>query len=182
MSLLKNAKYKYTLTVDIDDLAQGVYPVEYREYLNAYQYLQAIDSLDRSAGMLPEEKALAMPASGKLSGGASGTQVKLKITKNSNATYIQMRSESSGKTVASAFIQPGKTVTVKVPSGSYRLYYCSGPYWYGEGKMFASLGSYNKSEPVEIKSKKYVHTFTLENVQNGDVSVYNADPDEFLQN
>ena len=90
-----------------------------------------------------------------------------------------MRSASTSDIMASAFIQPGKQVSVLVPEGEYNLVYCSGPYWYGEELLFASLGSYTKSEVTQIKSKQYVHTFTLEPSDIGEVNIYDASPEDF---
>ena len=40
------------------------------------------------------------------------------------------------------------------------------------------LGSYTKSEVTEIKSRKYVHTFTLEPSDIGDINIYGAGPED----
>ena len=68
---------------------------------------------------------------------------------------------------------------MKIPSGNYIMLFSSGPYWYGEDLMFHSLGVYQKSETLEIKSAKYKHTFTLEAVDDGNTGIYQASPSEF---
>ena len=122
--------------------------------------------------------ALKMPTNGKLSGGSSGTKVHMKLSSTSSATYVQLYSLKTESNAATAFVLPGKTVTLKVPKGQYVIYYCAGPYWYGEEDMFANLGVYQKSETVEIKGTDYEHTFTLESDPEGDVSIYGIDPSE----
>ena len=90
-----------------------------------------------------------------------------------------MREAESDELAVSAFVMPAHQTTLNVPAGMYIICWCSGPYWYGEQDLFGPAGSYQKSEPVEIKSLSYYHTFTLESVENGDISISRADPDDF---
>ena len=172
---------KYTLTIDLDELSGGTYPAEYQEHFAAFTYNETAEELEQNAEQLPEEACQPMPKNGVLRGGKGGTSVIVKVTKKSSPTYFQFQSENSGNTVVTAFVLPGKQVSFKLDKGQYRILYSSGPYWYGEEKMFGSLGVYQKSDTVTIKDKSYQHTFTLENSDTGDINIYSADPSEFHQ-
>ena len=175
----KNARYSLTLPVDPGEGSFSFYPSEYRSYLSAFRYGDALEQFQESAALLPDIAAQPFPKSGRLSGGTTGTQVNLKISERSQPTYVQIRRESDDRIAATAFVHPGSQVTVRVPSALCRIYYCSGPYWYGEEIMFGDAGSYNKSEPVQIEGSDYIHTFRLEIVDDGNTTTYRADPSEF---
>ena len=170
---------KWTLNIDIDDLIEGRLPEGYVSWLEGLQIGSAEASLRASAEKLPDIAALPLPKSAKITGEKSGTKVIFKLSDDSDPTYVQMRSTATGNVIASAFILPGKQVTVLVSEGKYNLVFCSGPYWYGEEMLFASLGSYTRSDPTQIKDKKTVHTFTLEPSKTGDVNIYDASPEDF---
>ena len=173
------SNFKWTMNVDIDDLGDGRLPEAYVSSLEGFNPALAEESLLAKAKKLPAVAALPLPKSGKITGEKSGTKVVFKLSEDSDPTYVLMRSASTSDIMASAFIQPGKQVFVLVPEGEYNLVYCSGPYWYGEELLFASLGSYTKSEVTQIKSRQYVHTFTLEPSDIGEVNIYDASPADF---
>ena len=172
-------KVKTELTIDTDEIAAGRMPAAYREYLAAFGTEDALKRLISTAGQLPDRAATAFPKTAVLYGGKSGTKVIFKISAKSSATYVQMRQENGNRLVSSAFIHPGKSVNMRVPSGKYRIVWCSGPYWYGEQELFGDLGSYQKSDTVEILGKQYYHTFTLETSEDGDIHIYAGSPDDF---
>ncbi len=155
-------------------------PSGYREYMKAFDFSDVLSGLEDSAERLPEMAAISMPRNGKMTGGSSGSEMTLQLSKSSSPTYVQCRRESDNRLVASAFVHPGKTVTVYLPSGSYRIYACNGPYWYGEYEMFGDNGYYHKSEPVKIDSR-HTYTYTLEAVKDGNTTTYQANRDEFRQ-
>ena len=171
-------KAKFTLTFDVDELLTGN-PESYTSSLSGFAYSSEYESLHAKAEKLPEAAAQALPKNGKLSGENKGTQVVFKLSNTSEPTYVQMRSASTDAVAVSLFVLPGKQVNVRVPEGSYRLLYCSGPYWYGEEALFGDLGSYSRSDETEILGKQYTHTFTLETVDNGEIPVHTASPDDF---
>lgn len=170
---------KTLLTLDVDALYAGTEPEEYLAWLGTFAYGEYEDMLTDTAGDLPEMAATEVTQSSRLTGGTSGTQVKIKIPAEGQLTYVQIRDYGSEAIQGSAIVLPGKTVTLRIPKGSSYLVYGSGPYWYGEEDLFCKLGSYNKSEELEILSTNYVHTFTLETDPEGDVSIYDADPSDF---
>lgn len=173
--------YTFTIPINLSQNKIDDLPAKYLEYLKAFRYGDVLEQFQNTADKLPSMAAQALPSNGRLSGGRSGTQVNLEVTEKSSPTYVQIRKDSNGQIAATAFVHPGKSVTVYIPSGSYRIYYCSGPYWYGEEEMFSALGSYQKSEPTQIKGTNYYHTFTLETVQGGTTEIYPADPSEFRE-
>ena len=177
----KNAKTKYEIPVDLDQLLYSEFSAEYWSYVESFTYNDTRWDLNNNIENLPPMAAEDMPKNGIMKGGKSGTEVTLKLSKNSSPTYVQVRKDGSDDLAATVFIHPGKSVTLHLQKGYYRLYYCSGPYWYGEEDLFGDLGSYHKSEATEIKGTNYTHTITLESSQNGDVNIYGAEPGEFIK-
>lgn len=173
----KNTKNAYTIPLDVDRLLDGSFSAEYWDYVGSIHLTDAKWDLNHQISNLPDEAAQAMPKNGLISGGKSGTQVTVRLTKTSDPTYVQIRADGTDALTATLFVLPGKSVNLKLPKGNYRLYYCSGSYWYGEDTLFGDQGTYSKSEPTQIKDKNYKHTLTIG--QSGDVSTYGSDPSEF---
>ena len=169
----------FALTVNPDDLTEYRLPVEYRQYLSGFRFAEAYDALNDMYTRLPEEAAIPFPETGLLSGGQSGTVVNFVVPKTSGNTYIQMRSDDTDEIMASAFVHSGSKTRMRVPSGMYRVLYCSGPWWYGETVLFGDFGSYNQSEAMEVLDTRYIHTLTLESNPNGSIGIYGASPDDF---
>lgn len=178
-ALKKSAGKKTTLTIDLDDLAEGEIPGEYRDWVSCFDYESCLDDLWDSFELFPDCAAVELPRTGWISGSTGGTTVIFKIAADNRPTYIQMRENESDELTVSAFVRPGQQATLYVPAGMYTIRWCSGPYWYGEEVLFGRAGSYQKSEPLEIKSRGYCHTFTLESVADGDISIHGADPEDF---
>jgi len=178
-ALLKSAKTKYTVTVDLDDLLTGKNPEDLEEYLASYSESEAFDGLEETVNQLPDRAAIEMPKNGLVFGTNRGTPVTFRISEERGATYILMRSAETDEPIISCFVRGGTKTTVRVPKGKYTIAWCSGPYWYGEQDLFGPNGRYNKSETVEILSTNYQHTFTLEASSDGDVSIYGASPEDF---
>ncbi len=171
---------KRDIVIDLDDLAEGKMPAAYREFMEAFEMDETLEALEDSAGRLLDIPAISMPKTGLLSGGKSGTQVYFKVGADSNATYIQMQEAASGKVAGTVFVMPGKKAVMRVPSGMYDVVYCSGPYWYGEEKLFGNLGVYQKNqETMEVLGAKYFHTITLEKVEDGNFAFEDCSPDDF---
>ena len=97
----------------------------------------------------------------------------------SEAYIVAAAQIGATKIAVTAMALQGKSVTVKVPQGFYYIAWCSGPYWYGEQELFSTLGTYSKSEKVEILSSRYYHTFKLVKSNTGNTSIYGANPDDF---
>ncbi|MCR4621065.1 MAG: hypothetical protein K5663_03185 [Clostridiales bacterium] len=180
VTMKEKASNTFVLTLDIDELVKGIYPSEYKTFLERYTVQDTLDELEEKASLLPKQKASELPKNGIMNGGKSGTRVDIKLDKSSDPTYVQIRNASTDKLVASAFLRAGKTVSLKVPAGNYILYYCSGPYWYGKTVMFSSLGVYQKSEVQQIKNIKNKYTQLTLHSDGGNVKVYGADPNDFL--
>lgn len=175
----KKASYKFTVTFSTDDLLAGRLPADYAEYLSAFAYEEAAEGLETTVDQLLDIAAIPMPKTGRLSGSKSGTQVTFLLAKDSKATYIQMRSAENNALAVTCFVEAGKRVTVRVPSGEYTIVWGSGPYWYGEELLFGDLGAYSKSDPTRIKGTNYQHTITLESSEEGDVNFHDADLSDF---
>ena len=170
----------FPVPIPADPWTLHLIPQEFQDYLRSYDYEETAERLTESAEQLPAIAARSMPKNGRLSGGTSGAStVILKVSENSRPTYVCIRSASSGKVVATAFIHPGKQVSMDVSPGKYYIDFCSGPYWYGEEDLFANAGSYtNMDDPVTFQ-RNYSHTYILETSDEGTIGVHNVDPEEF---
>ena len=169
---------KNGIVLDIDGLIVDGRPRGYEEYFESFRWGDTIESLENTLDRLPDMAALPMPKAGLMRGNNRGTTVNFKLSKDSSPTYIIMRDDYD-QIVMACFALAGKTTTVHVPQGQYRIAWCSGPYWYGDEILFGDLGAYSKSETVEIRGTNYSHTFTLESSEDGDVNIYGASPADF---
>ena len=169
---------KNGIVLDVDGLIVDGRPRGYEEYFEGFRWGDTIESLENTLDKLPDIAALPLPKAGLMRGNNRGTTVNFKLSKDSSPTYIIMRDDYD-QIVMACFALAGKTTTVHVQQGRYRIAWCSGPYWYGEEILFGELGAYSKSETVEIKGTNYSHTFTLESSADGDVNIYGATPADF---
>ena len=169
---------KNGIVLDVDGLIVDGRPRGYEEYFESFRWGDTIESLENTLDRLPDIAALPLPKAGLMRGNNRGTTVNFKLSKDSSPTYIIMRDDYD-QIVMACFALAGKTTTVHVQQGRYRIAWCSGPYWYGEEILFGELGAYSKSETVEIKGTNYSHTFTLESSADGDVNIYGATPADF---
>ena len=169
---------KNGIVLDVDGLIVDGRPRGYEEYFESFRWGDTIESLENTLDKLPDIAALPLPKAGLMRGNNRGTTVNFKLSKDSSPTYIIMRDDYD-QIVMACFALAGKTTTVHVQQGRYRIAWCSGPYWYGEEILFGELGAYSKSETVDIKGTNYSHTFTLESSADGDVNIYGATPADF---
>ena len=169
---------KSGIVLDVDGLIVDGRPRGYEEYFEGFRWGDTIESLENTLDKLPDIAALPLPKAGLMRGNNRGTTVNFKLSKDSSPTYIIMRDDYD-QIVMACFALAGKTTTVHVQQGRYRIAWCSGPYWYGEEILFGELGAYSKSETVDIKGTNYSHTFTLESSADGDVNIYGATPADF---
>lgn len=169
---------KNGIVLDVDGLIVDGRPRGYEEYFESFRWGETIESLENTLDKLPDIAALPLPKAGLMRGNNRGTTVNFKLSKDSSPTYIIMRDDYD-QIVMACFALAGKTTTVHVQQGRYRIAWCSGPYWYGEEILFGELGAYSKSETVDIKGTNYSHTFTLESSADGDVNIYGATPADF---
>jgi hypothetical protein len=145
-------------------------PDGYMNYLAGYDIRSALESMTGKLEALPEMAAVKMPGSKLLSGGKSGQPLTVKLPAEGKPTYIQVRNKDSRAVVATLFLHPGKSVSLKVPVGEYYLVYCSGTIWYGEKRFFNEPDAIAVSESFEIK-KNYTMSITLELVSDGNMGV-----------
>lgn len=165
----KKADYAYSVQVDIDRLLTGETMEGYAAYLADFDYAAALDALLDDVRLLPEQAAQEMPSNGRISGGDSGESVILRVPSGCNPTYVQLRDEGTGEVSAASFIHPGKQSIVRVPAGEYRVYFCSGPYWYGTEELFAScMSRYMVSDPLRVKGSGYENILILDPDQDAE--------------
>lgn len=119
-------------------------------------------SVDPDANLVQQE----YPASGSIlyeSGASRPCPLKVITPSSSTAYYIKLV-DSDGNKVFSTFIQPGESIEVDVPAGTYCLRYATGRKWYGETDLFGSKTQYAEAiEPFYFygDSSGY-HGYTVE--------------------
>ncbi|MEA4898715.1 MAG: hypothetical protein VB115_10775 [Christensenellaceae bacterium] len=174
----KKPDEEFTLTLDIDDLAQDEVG-DYDAYLKRYAFDEALDALADQVYGLPDVPAQEFPKSGRVSGSTKGTKVIVKAPDDQKGRYIQLRHDDTGEVAVTGFIRSGKSCTVRVPKGQYHILVASGATWYGEKALFGDAGSYSRTEAFEVLGGNYYHTITLGGVTDGNMSSYGADPSDF---
>jgi hypothetical protein len=109
------------------------------------------------------------PGTKRLLAGTSGQSITIE-TGSRTDRHVTFFKWNSSEQVVSAFIRAGKSITLKVPTGNYRLVYASGDAWYGEKYSFGPDGKYrefktdsNASGPMKISIKSgYTYTISIE--------------------
>ncbi len=119
-------------------------------------------------------KKQARPGTKILKGGKSGVSVTINTGSGSDR-HVTFFKWKSSKIVASAFIRAGKSLTMRVPVGSYRLVYAEGSSWYGSRYSFGPAGSYQQfketwdaSGPMKVVLRgNHRYTVTIEGASSG---------------
>lgn len=170
---------KFTFSLDVDELAEGKNPAGYLELLSGFSLSGTVDKVRSTAEMLPDEAASPMPKAGRITGPASGTKVHFDLRADADPVYVELRSLEQNEVTASAFVYPGKRVTVAVPAGYYRIAFCTGPYWFGTETLFSEAGTYYVSESTQVLGTKYTHVYTLDPEDENDIRFTKVSPAEF---
>ena len=181
LSMRKKASEKFTLTLDVDIMAQGRREKDYADYIKRYQYKNALIVLAKQISILPDYPTLDFPSSGRLSGSTRGTKIILKTPDDGTGCYVQLRDYNTDALVVTAFIRPGKSCTLYAPQGDYYFLIASGKTWFGEEVMFGDSGDYSRTALFEVAGSRYYHTVTLMAVSDGNMSIYNEDSSAFHQ-
>ncbi|MCL1838923.1 MAG: hypothetical protein FWG47_06390, partial [Propionibacteriaceae bacterium] len=124
---------------------------------------QAVEQLSKR--VVKEQKR---PDTKRLVAGGSGVSVTLKTGDNGDK-HVTFFSWGTNKQVVSAFIKSGKSLTFRVPAGSYRLVYATGDTWYGSDYSFGPKGNYREfktdnsaSGPMKVTLKgNYRYTISI---------------------
>ena len=171
---------KYSLIFDFDDLAEGKDPEGYTALMTGFSISEAAEKISATAQKFPKEAAVAMPKAGrlKLSDPNAKTKVTFDLYEGAGPTYVQIRSEN-GRVLVSAFVYPGKKVTVQAPKGFCRLAFCTGSWWFGEKGLFGDTGTYFISETTQILDSEYSHTYSLNPNDEDDIWFSEASPKDF---
>lgn len=179
-SLRPKAAEKFSVSLDADTLAQEEAPEDYSQYINRYQYEDTFENLVSQVEALPDYPAQAFPPSGRLFGSNKGTKIIIKAPKDEFGRYIELCEYYTDKLTATGFIGPGKSCTFYAPKGDYIFKIYSGETWYGEEVKFSEDSYPSFSELFEVASSNYYHTVTLQTMEDGNFSVYDYDPRDFL--
>ena len=168
----------FSITVDLDSFLRDDLPAEYVAYLKSFKLGTTSERTQERLWQLPFYAAQPFPPNGLMSGGQSGTLIRVQLSGNSSETYIVMREYESDEIRATAFIEPERYVDIRVPAGDYCALYCSGECWYGTEELFGDYGVYQQSEILPIEGG-HEYTLTLEAIVDGNVNVWGADPSQF---
>lgn len=101
-------------------------------------------------------KSQPLPSSTRLAGGGSGHPFTVKSV-NFADVHITFFAWGTTKQVVSVFVRSGKTLSFRVPTGSYRIVLATGSTWYGPKYSFGPDGNYQefKNSPGATSAYKY---------------------------
>ena len=81
-------------------------------------------------------------------------------------------------TVVCFYVKSNSTATVAVPTETLYVYFAQGSKWYGWSDLFGGETTYSMDpEPVDFST--YTFEYTLYEVENGNLSLSEVDPDDF---
>ena len=111
----------------------------------------------------------------------------IKVPSGDRSTYVKLKDAIYKTDVLSVFIRAGKTVTIKMPLGSYKLNYANGKKWYGTEFLFGPNTSYNatddvfKFERTTDQNYEYFSQWTVELImqQQGNLQTRKINPRDF---
>ncbi len=119
----------------------------------------------------PEE----FPPTGILSGGGKGQKIKIETSAELGHLYVTFFTytgndeEDMKNTVATVFVRAGDSLTLRLPTGDYKMIQSTGENWYGETNAFGERGSYQISDMIITIKKNYEYTLTLYGQADGNL-------------
>jgi curved DNA-binding protein CbpA len=125
-----------------------------------------------------------LPRNGKVwyKGRGRVAPFKINTLENSEHTYIILADYETEQEVLAVFVRGGKTVTVKVPLGTYRMYYTTGERWYGREHLFGPDRDYQVADKLFEFTSTYNgymgNEVTLYAVYNGNMHTSDVSPEE----
>lgn len=130
------------------------------------------------------------PTSGKVfyDNGVTGGYSKFTVKASSDSdAYVKLENVKDSSKYVIFYVRAGTSASIKVKEGHYNAKYVTGPYWFGEDKLFGSSSSYTKADkPVEFNLRyegSYVYysqiTITLYSVFGGNLSTSEIAPNQF---
>lgn len=130
-------------------------------------------------------KPLKHPVTGQKSGSRWGSKLVTSVPPGNGGYYLKFfklkgSSLKSRSTLAmTAFIHQGKTTTLYLPAGNYKLKYAFGKKWYGSKTAFGPTGTYKVSDLlIKVKSGFY-YNLKLYGVTNGNMSTREIRQNDF---
>jgi tetratricopeptide (TPR) repeat protein len=102
-----------------------------------------------------------------------GATLKIKLPKGSKYTELLRVYTSKDVLVSTVCISPGKTTSIKLPPGTYKMKTAYGEFWFGKEELFGDIGAYEQtlfdggSETTKMK-KNWIYTLTLD-AENGNL-------------
>lgn len=133
-------------------------------------------SYSTSQSSRPSYPEVTRPYSGTVQTFTSASRIApLTIQTQSGIDYLlKLEDAYTGNQVLSVFISGGRTESIDVPLGNFRIKYATGRNWYGYKYLFGPDTGYNKANTTfEFKNTGYQitgYTLTLYSVSNGNLS------------
>jgi len=93
--------------------------------------------------------------------------------------YVYLDSKESTKKDVAVYIKGGDTITISVPMGDFKLYYCSGQTWYGKSEKFGSATVGSVANTTLSFGINTAYTVTLYAVKNGNMGTKKVNMDNF---
>lgn len=107
----------------------------------------------------------------------------VKVPQGTEHYYVKLKDDISDKTIISLFLYPGSTSEIKVPFGTYKMYYASGTTWRGIKFLFGTETTYSKADALLTFSLNghYYNGHTVELIKQvgGNLSTSTSNQNEF---
>ena len=92
---------------------------------------------------------------------------------------MKVVNSSTGSTILDLFVEGGRSVEIKIPSGTYEIRYATGKDWYGYQYLFGPETAYSKTNRNFSFSYGSGYELTLYKVVNGNLSTSTIHPEDF---
>ncbi len=158
VDLAAGKRTDYSVVLDLDELAAGILPEGYLSFFSAYQPAAVLEKLTAVYDQLPAYACEDFPKAGVNTAASQGRSVQVAVEKNGRNTYVQFADSDTGVIRGDAFITPGRTVSVRIPEGTYVVRFAQGSAWYGLPHLFGTAGDYTASDPIIVAKTKWTLT------------------------
>ncbi|MCL1854103.1 MAG: hypothetical protein FWF86_00070 [Clostridia bacterium] len=155
-----NETYQFSLL----DLPKNLTPADFYQHETDDVNLSGVIfglMIGNTVENFPDYPAIRNPSNGHVTGTNSGTKVKFQVGDKDEFNRCISVYDMSDRRISVTYLAAGKKTSVRIPEGNYYFVIGVGKAWYGPENLFGPAGFYQKMGPVEIKSKRWVHTYTF---------------------
>jgi uncharacterized protein with NRDE domain len=118
---------------------------------------------------LVQVKKVKTPKTKIISGKSSGQPITIKSKKGVGNSVVIFTKKGAKKPRLKVFVRNGKSITVRLPSGKYKMVQGFGSTWYGKTYMFGPSGRYEQSSKNITIKGGYRYTLTLYKISGGNL-------------